>query len=113
MVRKDKRIPLIKTHGGMLVELSKCSTPSQKKMLQVAPNEVIHCIAECCHNLLKGNVPLTPAHKKALYPKRKHLRTLASKSVSIKKKRELLNQKGGVLPLLGLLGPALQLLTKL
>ena len=44
---------------------------------------------------------LTDAQKKKLYSNRQHLRNLASKSVSPKKKKRILNQKGGFLPLLG------------
>ena len=65
---------------------------------------MIRCISEFCHNVLKGNRHLSTAQKKKLYPSRQHLRRLASKSISVKKKNRILNQKG---EFLSLLAPAL------
>ena len=81
------------------------ATPqTRKKLVKDSPSEVIRCVSECCHNVLKGKVHLSSAQKKKLYPNRQHLRRLASKSLSTKKKKQILNQKGGFL---SLLAPAL------
>jgi len=82
----------------------------RKKLVKTAQKPVIDCVSECCHNVLKGNVHLTKAQKTKLHPTRQHLRQLASKSVSIQKKKRILNQKGGILPLLA--APLLPLLGK-
>ena len=80
------------------------ATPqTRKKLVKNSPSEVINCVSECCQNVLK-NVHLSSAQKKKLYPSRQHLRRLASKSISVKKKKHILNQKGGFL---SLLAPAL------
>ena len=60
-----------------------------------APSEVINAICESCLNLLKGVIPLTPRQKRRLARYRTHLRALANKKVSQKKKRRYLSQKGG------------------
>jgi len=114
MVRKTKKTktnkgqkkPLIKKHGSMVLALSQAPPQFRKKILKEAPKELINCVAECCHNVLKGNVSLSQAQKQKLHPKRQQLRLLADKKVSIQKKKKVLNQKGGFLPLLAL-APAL------
>ena len=95
---KKNKEPLIQQHGATLLALSKAPEKFRKVMIKHAPNEVINCVAECCHNVLKGNVPLSSVQKQQLHPKRQHLRNLANKKVSIKKKKKILNQKGGFLP---------------
>ena len=88
--------------------LSEAPVPFQKKIVEVAPNDFVHCVSECCHNLLKGNVPMTPAQKDQLHPKRQLIRMLADKKVSVNEKKKELNQQGGFLPLLApLLAPVI------
>ena len=99
---KKTKVPLIKKHGAMVLALGKTPVAFRKKILKEAPKELINCVAECSHNVLKGNVPLSPAQKRKLRPKRQQLRLLADKKVSIQKKKKVLNQQGGFLPLLAL-----------
>jgi ribose 1,5-bisphosphokinase PhnN len=69
--------------------------------------------AKCSLNLPKGVVPLTPRQKRHLVRYKAHLRDLANKKVSRKRKRQRLNQKGRNLlsellpPVLGVLGSLL------
>ena len=93
-----------KKHGSMVIAMMQATPQTRKKLVKDSPSEVIRCVSECCHNVLKGNVHLSSAQKKKLYPNRQHLRRLASKSISVKKKKQILNQKGGFL---SLLAPAL------
>ena len=99
-----KKSPLIKKHGSMVMNMMQATPQTRKKLVKDSPSEVIRCVSECCHNVLKGNVHLSSAQKKKLYLSRQHLRRLASKSISVKKKKQILNQKGGFL---SLLAPAL------
>ena len=99
-----KKTPLIKKHGSMVMAMMQATPQTRKKLVKDSPSEVIRCVSECCHNVLKGNVHLSSAQKKKLYPNRQHLRRLASKSISVKKKKNILNKKGGFL---SLLAPAL------
>jgi hypothetical protein len=48
-------------------------------------------------NLLKGVIPLSPRQKRRLARYKTYLRDLASKRVSRKRKKQRLNQKGGIL----------------
>ncbi|KAL4230354.1 hypothetical protein ACF0H5_010737 [Mactra antiquata] len=99
MTRKQ---PLVKKYGHMMLGLAQAPEAYRKQMIQKAPTELINCVAECCSNILKGNVTLTPAQKRKLRPKCQHLRLLADKKTSIQKKKSVLNQKGGLFPLLAL-----------
>ena len=99
-----KKSPLIKKHGSMVMAMMQATPQTRKKLVKDSPSEIINCVSECCQNVLKGNVHLSSAQKKKLYPNRQHLRRLASKSISVKKKKHILNQKGGFL---SLLAPAL------
>jgi hypothetical protein len=61
-----------------------------------APNELVTCVADCCRNVLNGNVTLSPAKKRELKVHRKAIRMLAAPNVSVSKKKAVLaNQKGG------------------
>lgn len=67
----------------------------------------IDTICKCCHNLLLGNIPLTPKEKKYLKkiiePGFEKIKILARKNTSIHKKRKVLstNQVGsGIVSLL-------------
>ena len=44
-------------------------TPLRKKLVKDSPSEVIRCISECCHNVLKGNIHLSSAQKKNIVSK--------------------------------------------
>ena len=82
-----KKSPLIKKHGSMVMAMMQATPQTRKKLVKDSPSEVIRCVSECCHNVLKGNVHLSSAQKK-LYPSRQHLRRLASKSISVKRKNK-------------------------
>ena len=99
-----KKTQLIKKHGSIVMAMMQATPQTRRYLVKDSPSEVIRCVSECCHNVLKGNVHLSSAQKKKLYPSRQHLRRLASKSISVKKKKQILNQKGGFL---SLLAPAL------
>ena len=82
-----KKTLLIKKHGSMVMAMMQATPQTLKKLVKDSPSEVIRCVSECCHNVLKGNVHLSSAQKK-LYPSRQHLRRLPSKSISVKKKNK-------------------------
>ena len=99
-----KKTHLIKKHGSMVMAMMHATPQTRKNLVKDSPSEVIRCVSECFHNVSNGNVHLSSAQKK-LYPSCQHLRRLASKSISVKKKKKKnLNQKGGFL---SLLAPAL------
>lgn len=67
----------------------------QKQLLKKIDSRCIKTICECTLNTLKGNIRLSKKQKKSLSKHKNTLRTLAFKKLSLKKKRNLLVQKGG------------------
>lgn len=105
----------LKNNLDELKVLKKAKPKLRKSFLEAADKDLICCIAECCHNILQGNVQLSPESKRRLKRHGNHLRQLASKRVSLRKKRSLLVQKGGFLPtlLVPILGVAASLISSL
>ena len=80
--------------------LCKASPKQRKCIIEGASNELINAICECALNCLKGNVPLNPSQKGKLARHKGKLRSLADKKVAKAKKKAVLKQQGGFLPLL-------------
>ena len=72
----------------------------RKAILEHADSELIRALCECAHNILRGNVKLTPREKTRLRKYQTKLRLIARKNVSVKQKRRHLQQTGGFLPAL-------------
>lgn len=89
-----------------------CKPRGRKQLLKRATKSNIRCLCEICLNVLRGNVPLDTRSKNKLKKHRKNIETFAKKSVSLKKKKNLLvNQRGGFAGLLASL--ALPILTSI
>ena len=86
--------------------LAKSKPKLRKILIDNVPESVITAIYECCLNTLKGVIPLTQRQKRRLAPYKTHLRALANRKVSRKRKKTYLTQGGGSL-LTALLPPAL------
>ena len=69
----------------------------RKKLIKGATTEQINTISEVALNILQGNVPLKAHHKKKLNKHKKSLRALASKGVSVQKRKKIINQHGGMI----------------
>ena len=72
----------------------------RKAILEHADSELIRALCECAHNILRGNVKMTPREKTRLRKYHTKLRLIARKNVSVKQKRRHLQQTGGFLPAL-------------
>jgi hypothetical protein len=70
-------------------------------------DDFVRCICECATNVLKGNVPLTPAQKSQLTRRKRLLRKLVLRKASLKTKRKII-QTGGFLG--SILGPIIKVL---
>jgi len=101
----------VRKHLPLLKLLKKAKPKLRKKLLASADKELLHFFTEAAHNVLKGNVKLSPGQKKALSRHKKPIRALAQRRLSLKKKRQVLLQKGGFLP--ALLGPIIGIVTSL
>ena len=69
----------------------------RKKLIKGATTEQINTISEVALNILQGNIPLQKHHKKKLNQHKKSLRALASKGVSVKTRKKIINQHGGMI----------------
>lgn len=97
--RKNNRVVI---HKQFLKELMR-KQPSAKRHLKIkkASTEEIRSICELCVNLKRGVLPITKRRLTKLLPYKKEIKHISLKTPSIKKKRELLVQRGdGFLPLL-------------
>ena len=73
----------------------------RKKLLQGATKSNIRCLCEICLNVIRGNIPVDPSSKNKSKKHRSSIETLAKKSVSLRKKKNILvNQRGGFAGLL-------------
>ena len=88
--------------------LCECFKSNEKQQKDIA-------IGEVALNLLKGNIKVPTSSCKRLKPHNSKLLYLTRKKPSLKKKKEVLNQKGGFLPALAaLVAPlAVDLLSKM
>lgn len=89
--------------------LSKRNPKQNKAIIQAANNELVKCICECIQNVTNGVVKISPCSKSKLHKHKNKIRQIINKRTDMKKKRKLLEQSGGFLPLLlapvvGLLG---------
>jgi hypothetical protein len=94
----------VQRHADVLKVLAKAKPNVCKAIIKGGDKDLVHCLCECAHNVLKGNVHLTKAQKAKLTRHKQDLRTVAKKQTSQKKKKQIL-QKGGFLP--ALLAPLL------
>ena len=58
--------------------------------------ELVHCICDCVHNVLQGNIPMNDEERERLKRHRELLRELAKKKTSDKRRKHLI-QEGGFL----------------
>ena len=73
-----------------------------KALIKSADSGLVNCLCEVGLNVLKGNVPTTPAQKRNLCRHKQALRSIVKKRLSLTGKKRIL-QRGGFLP--ALLGP--------
>ena len=86
----------LKKHTSDIVYLQKARPCIRKHPITKADRSLVDCLCECADNILRENVPLTKLQKEKLERNKTGLRALTKKSVSLKKKKAIL-QKGGFL----------------
>ena len=98
----------LKRNAAFLRLLHKSSPKTRQKLLRNnCSNDLVRCLCECASNVIKGHVPLTTSQLKTLNRKKRMLRALVKKKVSLVEKRKLI-QSGGFLG--GLLAPIISIL---
>ncbi len=93
-----------------LKDLKKSSAKKRRKIISSAPPELINTLCDCCLNATSGTLKLSEPLKKKLKRHAPAIRALSKKKQSVKKRRQILLQKGGFLPLL--IAPILGLVLK-
>lgn len=83
-----------------LKKLSKCNKATRDKLIVAANKDQLHCLTEIAYNTIKGKLKHDHVSVKKLKKFRTEIRNLAKKSISLKKKREIIAQRGGFIPLL-------------
>lgn len=73
-------------------------------ILKGADKDLLQCLSECAHNVLQGNIPLSPHQKARLTKYKQKLRQVANRNTALKQKQKIV-QTGGFLP--ALLAPLL------
>ena len=97
----------MRRYASTLLMLQNANPKVKRMVIHKAGKELMNCLCECGRNILKGTVPISKAQLHDLKRYEKHLRCIDKKSVSIEKKKLIL-QKGGFLgtflkPLVGML----------
>jgi hypothetical protein len=91
----------VRKHLAVLQFLAKSAKPNQAKaVLKCADRDLVGCLCECIQNVAMGNVAIDKGRKKKLAKHKQCLRQILDKGTKLKKKRKLLVQSGGFLPLL-------------
>jgi hypothetical protein len=86
----------LQKHGNDIAYLQKTKPCIRIHLITKADRSLVDGLCECTDNSLRGNVPLTKLQKEKLKRNKAGLRALTKKSVSLKKKKAIL-QKGGFL----------------
>jgi len=85
-------------HHEFLSLLGKSKQGKRRKMLlEAASSDEIRSIAECALNVLQNRIRLSSSQKRKLKHHKDTLRYIAKRGTNIKKKRRILQQKGGFL----------------
>ncbi len=99
---------LMQRNAHFIKLLSKIPPQRRSDILKHAPKELITALSEGALNVLQGNVRLSKRKLASLRRYRTQLRQLASRTVSARRKRALVLQRGGFLgALAGVLIPAI------
>lgn len=83
-----------------------CSKIEKEQLLKAAKPEAVNAICDCVHNVLRGNISLSPNEKKKLQSKKTILRKLASRKIKAPERKKILVQHGNGF-LNSILGPVL------
>jgi hypothetical protein len=84
----------LRKHASDIVYLQKTKPCIRKHLISKADRSLVDWLCECADDILRGNVPLTKLQKEKLKRNKAGLRALTKTSVSLKKKKALLQKDG-------------------
>jgi len=96
--RLTKNLPFLR-------KLRCCKAGQRKKLISKATPDQVKTIADCAHNILIKNIPLSNSQFNQLKRHKHVVRQIGTKGVSLKKKKKLMSQRGGAI--LSILAPIL------
>ena len=106
--KKSGKLDRLKSHYPTLELLNKATPELRKAIISKCGPDLLKCISEVAVNVLRGNLELPDSSAKKLKKHSASIRKVASKRVSVKDKKKIINQKGGfLLPLLAAVLPTL------
>lgn len=96
--RKRRENPRALKHHEFLTLLGRSKQAKRRKtLLEAASSDEIRSIAECALNVLKNRIKLNNQQKRKLKRHKDVLRYISQRNKNTKKKRRLLQMKGGFL----------------
>jgi hypothetical protein len=91
---------LLQTHIDLLSTINRSSVNKAEGIIKHSSNIVVKLYSELALNVLKGIVPITTKEKNKLMVVKSVLKTLSTRKISLKKKKELLSSNIVLLKLL-------------
>jgi hypothetical protein len=98
MLRRGDRVMKKKDYLNLLAKSKGKSR--RDKLIDIGDKSEMDAVSECVMNALAGNLQLKDCQFKKLQKHAKALRWVAKKSLPLRKKKALLKQSGGILPIL-------------
>ena len=96
---------------AILKTLQHLSPARRKAFLSNCPKDTIEALCEISLNLLKGRIPLSKSQYGKLKRHKEAIKLFADKKTALKRKQQILRQRGGFIPLL--LATVLPIITSL
>jgi len=90
---------------------ARTSTNRRKILRSCRGGCIYYAISEISKNVLNGGVPLTEKQRKLLKRYKAQLREIKKKTITLKRRKQIINQKGGLLP--SLLVPTVSFLAQI
>ena len=92
---------VVKKHWSYFQLLMTTTSKLQRRqLLETITNDQLRALTEIVVNLLQSVLPLTPSNRNKLKKHRQVIRQLGDRTISLKKKKELLCRQGSVITLL-------------
>ena len=90
----------LRDNQAFLTLLTSASPIQRNQLIRTASKDQLESICECAHNIFRRNVALSPSELSNIRKHREIVYKVASKNVSLPRKRAILEQSGGFLPAL-------------
>ena len=87
----------LKRNISIIKALNNLSQKQYKAVIQNSDKDLLFCLSNIIHNVNTGTVRVSPAVLKKLRRYRKEIYELCNKKITIKRRKNILVQKGGFL----------------